>query len=193
MSELVCKTLGLLAESKDAFASAVKNIFDTRNTRTMATLKISDLSVGDWVSFDMALLKIEGDDIATAFVKKAQQPVQIKSILGDQDLIFAEVEAEDDFGTIYLKVEHIQPIPITPEILEANGLFRHEIDKYNPHQVVLSNHFMMARTYDDVEWWRVLIYDEEIPSEELFNGIVYSVHQLQHALHLAGVEKEINL
>lgn len=51
----------------------------------------------------------------------------------------------------------------------------------------------MARTYDDVEWWRVLIYDEEIPSKELFNGIVYSVHQLQHAFRLAEVDKEINL
>ena len=46
MSELVCKTLELLAETKGAFASAVKNIFDTK---TMATLKTSDLSVGDWV------------------------------------------------------------------------------------------------------------------------------------------------
>ena len=156
-------------------------------------IKISDLSVGDWVSFDTAYLTVDGDDIATAFVKKVQQPARIKSILGDQDLIFAEVETEDDFGTIYLKMEHIQPIPITPEILEANGLYRHEIDKDNPQQVVLSNHFMMTRTYDDVEWWRLLIYDEEMPSEELFNGIVYSVHQLQHALRLAGIDKEINL
>lgn len=49
MSELVCKTLGLLAENKGSFVSAVKNIF---NTRTMATLKISELSVGDWVRYD---------------------------------------------------------------------------------------------------------------------------------------------
>jgi hypothetical protein len=42
MSELVCRTLELLAESKDAFTSAFKNIF---NTKTMATLKISDLMV----------------------------------------------------------------------------------------------------------------------------------------------------
>lgn len=44
MSELVCKTLELLAESKGGFLSAVKNIF---NTKTMVTLKISALSVGD--------------------------------------------------------------------------------------------------------------------------------------------------
>lgn len=63
----------------------------------------------------------------------------------------------------------------------------------NPKLIALSKHFIMARTYTDVDWWRVLIYDEELPSEELFNGIIYSVHQLQHALRLAGVDKEINL
>lgn len=40
----MCKTLELLADTKGCFVSAIKNIF---NTRTMATLKISDLSVGD--------------------------------------------------------------------------------------------------------------------------------------------------
>ena len=35
MSELVCRTLDLLAESKGAFASGVKNIFATK---AMATL-----------------------------------------------------------------------------------------------------------------------------------------------------------
>lgn len=159
----------------------------------MATLKIRALSVGDWVSFDTANLTIEGDDIATAFVKQVQQPTRIKSILGDQDLIFAEVETEDGFGTIYLKMEHIHPIPITAQILEKNGLVRHERDADNPKSIVLSNHFIMARTYTDVDWWRVIIYDEEFPAKELFNGIICSVHQLQHALRLAGIDKEITL
>lgn len=66
----------------------------------------------------------------------------------------------------------IYPIPITAEILEKNGLFRHEGDADNPQRIALSNHFVMARTYTDVDWWRVLIYDEESPSEELFNGII---------------------
>ena len=90
-------------------------------------------------------------------------------------------------------IDYLEPIPITAEILEKNGLFRHERDADNPELIVLSNHFIMARTYTDVDWWRVLIYDEELPSEELFNGIIYSVHQLQHAMRLAGVDKEINL
>ena len=134
-------------------------------------IKISNLSVGAWVHHDFY-----------------EVDMRVKTIYGDTERIIAE--SDDGYG-VTCHLDHFSPIPITPEILEANGLFRHEFDADNPQQVVLSNHFMMARTYDDVEWWRVLIYDEEIPSEELFNGIVYSVHQLQHALRLAGADKEI--
>lgn len=146
----------------------------------MATLKISDLSVGDWVSFDTAYLTVEGDDIATAFVKKVQQPARIKSILGDQDLIFAEVETEEDFGTIYLKIEHICPILITPEILEANGWERNEEDEcmewYGDPTSCIAH---TKGTYR---------YRLEVPD---VSAVCYFVHQLQHVLRLAGVDKEI--
>ena len=136
----------------------------------MATLKISDLSVGDWVRYG-------GIDY------------QVKSIDGAFERVTLIGNKEQRDESIYA----LHPIPITAEILEKNGLFRHEEDTDNPQRIVLSNHFIMARTYTDVDWWRVLIYDEEIPSKELFNGIIYSVHQLQHALRLAGLDKEINL
>lgn len=135
----------------------------------MATLKISDLSVGDWVMCNEDKYRVM--DITMFY---------------ELDLL----KSSESFRT---SIDNIHPIPITAEVLEKNGLFRHEQDDDNSERIVLSNHFMMARTYDDVEWWRVLIYNEEIPSEELFNGIVYSVHQLQHALRLAGIDKEINL
>ena len=142
----------------------------------MATLKISDLSVGDWV-----------------YYSKENTPYSIRSIYrtGRQDCV---VLNDDKYsGGVIAFVDRLTPIPITAEILEKIGLFRHERDDDNQELIVLSNHFIMARTYTDVDWWRVIIYDEEIPSEELFNGIIYSVHQLQHALRLAGVDKEINL
>ena len=141
----------------------------------MATLKISDLSVGDWVEY-------EGLHYPITFVGYGEG--------GDGSLVNL---IRPDLSCFTCKISDIHPIPITAEILEKNGLYRHEIDGDNPQIVVLSDYFMMARMYDDVEWWRVLIYDEELPSKDLFNGIVYSVHQLQHALRLAGVDKEINL
>lgn len=170
MSELVVRTLELLAETKDGFVSAVKNIF---NTRTMTTLKISDLSVGDWVHHGFYELDM-----------------RVITIYGDNKRIIAE--SSSGYG-VTCHLDHFSPIPITAKILEKNGLFRHEFDADNPQEVVLSNYFMLVRTYTDVDWWRVLIYDEEMASRELFNGRVYSVHQLQHALRLAGVDKEINL
>lgn len=138
----------------------------------MATLQISDLSAGDWVQNNY------GDYVKVAGIWQGCNFNYQVDILRDGRI-----------GTI--APCNIHPIPITPEILEANGLFRHEFDANNPKLVVLSNHFMLARTYTDADWWRVLIYDEEMPSRELFDGRVYYVHQLQHALRLAGVEKEI--
>ena len=185
MSELVCKTLELLAETKGGFTSAVKNIF---NTKSMATLKISDLSVGDWVNVITekltSLVFCEEIEIARGYIH-----TQIKGIREDG---YIAVETADRRYAL-VNIGCISPVPITAEILEKNGLFRHERDADNPELIVLSNHFIMARTYTDVDWWRVLIYDEELPSKELFNGIIYSVHQLQHALRLAGIDKEINL
>ena len=140
----------------------------------MATLKISDLSIGDWVQNNYGdYVKVEGIWQGCNFNYQVDilRNVKIATIVPC----------------------NLHPIPITAEILEKNGLDRHERDADNPEIIVLSNHFIMARTYTDVDWWRVLIYDEELPSRELFNGIIYSVHQLQHALRLAGVEKEINL
>lgn len=143
----------------------------------MATLKISDLSVGDWV-------EIDHEDYGW-------KPAQL-NVCGDIGVgaYFKDVDPDEEYDCTLCQ---LRPIPITAEILEKNGLFRHERDADNPELIALSNHFIMARTYTDVDWWRVLIYDEELPSEELFNGIIYSVHQLQHALRLAGVDKEINL
>lgn len=148
-------------------------------------IKISDLSVGDWVYHDDIVF---GREIA-----KIDRLIKDKN---GETIGITVYRSDGAFGVVgYIWTSPTQgdlhPIPITPEILEANGLFRHEVDADNPKRVVMSNSCMLARTYEDVDWWRVLIYDEEELSAELFNGIVYSVHQLQHALRLAGVEKEI--
>ena len=136
----------------------------------MATLNISDLSVGDWVRY-------------------RDREWEVCSIYQ----FTKEVGLFRKDSQICESIEDIEPIPITAEILEKNGLIRHKRDADNPKRIVFSNHFIMVITYTDDDWWRVLIYEEELSSRELFNGIIYSVHQLQHALRLAGVDKEINL
>ena len=84
----------------------------------------------------------------------------------------------------------IQPIPLTPEILENNG-FEKEIvggDTYfTLDDIVLQNDyefgFDFGRFYRDSEDGFVLV------------GIITIkyVHQLQHALRLCGIDKEITI
>lgn len=159
----------------------------------MATLKISDLSVGDWIGFEMANLSIEGDDIATAFVGKINKPARIKSISGDQDLILAEVDNVDNFGAIYLKLENISPVPITAEILEENGFVRGKRGNYYHYLLLDKNRTLYIHA--STNGWRVEItYDAAgmLRTTHLMPNM-NSVHQLQHAIRLAGVDKEINL
>lgn len=163
MSELICRTLKLLAETKGGFLSAVKNIF---NTRTMTT-KISDLSVGDWVHHDFYELDM-----------------RVITIYGDNKRIIAE--SSSGYG-VTCHLDHFNPIPITPEILEANGFVKN--GEYNEWS---------RGNWDDIPFIGISLSRQSVRVKNLGtdifleNKVVY-VHQLQHALRLAGVDKEINL
>lgn len=170
MSEVVCKTLELLAESKDIFVSALKNIF---NTRTMATLKISDLSVGDWVQ---VLLRKCDYDKPDSFKAKVLTVVNNSVGVG-----------YDNSGIVMSAfVEDLQPIPITAEILEKNGFER------STSQFIVYHTDKVWISYDKPsETWSVTMYINDFTSN--LHANILHIHQLQHALRLAGVEKEINL
>ena len=161
MSELVGRTLELLAETKGGFVSAVKNIF---NTKTMATLKISDLSVGDWV-------------------KVKEECVTISSIYDNGESYSDEVELiRDGIPFAVSSIIDIRPIPITPEIMEKNGIHRtYEDDTY----AIFRGDGLWAVKYSDGDW--------ELSTPPVCRVDIKYVHQLQHALRLAGVDKEINL
>lgn len=158
MSELVVRTLELLAETKGGFVSAVKNIF---NTRTMTTLKISDLSIGDYVCYCDRVYKvysIEESGLVSANNNSYSCPHIMKHI------------------------DYIDPIPITAEILEKNGIHRtYEDDAY----AIFTADGLWVVKYSDGDW-------ELSTPPVCCIGIKY-VHQLQHALRLVGVDKEINL
>ena len=162
MSELVVRTLELLAETKGGFVSAVKNIF---NTRTMATLKISDLSIGDYVCYCDRVYKvysIEESGLVRANNKSYSCPHIMKHI------------------------DYIDPIPITAEILEKNGFER------STSQFIVYHTDKVWISYDKPSGtWSVTMYINDFTSN--LHANILHIHQLQHALRLAGVEKEINL
>ena len=138
-------------------------------------MKIEELSIGDWVVAKLA--KWESDDADTT------PPLRVKRIDGiERHNLYVDL-----FNPATNTIEHtafvedLIPIPLTPEILEKNG-------------------FVKAELATVIEWyhWRDvfigfkdgLIYTS-INGREIWG--MRHVHQLQHALRLAGIEKEIEV
>ena len=92
-----------------------------------------------------------------------------------------------DNSTCYTSPKLLQPIPLTPEILEKNG-FKKE-----------GRYFIIEDDYYDVSIreitdsiWRVKYCNTEFSAFDCILHIAF-IHELQHALRLCGIEKEIVL
>ena len=137
----------------------------------MATLKISDLSVGDWVRY-------------------RDREWEVCSIYQFTE----EVGLFRKDSQICESIEDIESIPITAEILEKNGwrviekeLFGDEYE-YDGEERVWDDEnctIEICEARQGIFWysWR----------SEYYMWRLEYVHQLQHLVRLAGVEKEINL
>ena len=134
----------------------------------MEKISVSDLSVGDWVHYDR---NTDAVQIMGLYVHNNQECVAMSDSYYYPD------------GVIGF-VEHIKPIPLTPEVLEKNG-FTH--DKWSKK----------IWRYEDEES-EVVYYIEngvlEITADDCkINLVCTSVAELQQALRLAKVGKEIVL
>lgn len=125
----------------------------------MEKIKITDLSVGDWVD-------VQGD-------KR-----QVYSI-NHFDIWLQSGGTLEQYG-----LDDVCPIPITPEILEANGFVKNgEYNEWNigtwqtPYLLGVS----LERPAITIKW----------NGSSIFIDQAKYVHQLQNALRLAGVDKEI--
>lgn len=128
----------------------------------MATLKISDLSVGDWV-------KMEDEHYQIYHLTLAGD------VYGYRKVNITSSEEYFD-GTI----ADVCPIPITPEILEANGWKCIEEDADDAfYGDPTSSLFHTKGTFR---------YNFATPEVSI---VCHFVHQLQHALRLAGIDREI--
>lgn len=136
----------------------------------MATLKISDLSVGDWVRYG-------GIDY------------QVKSIDGAFERVTLIGNKEQRDESIYA----LHPILITAEKLEKNGFVKGQRGDFYHYLRLDKNRTLYIHA--STNGWRVEVtYDAAgiLRATHLMPDI-NSVHQLQHALRLAGVDKKINL
>jgi len=136
-------------------------------------MKTNELMIGDIVrvSKDVCfkkgtIVKIHGIDADNAFIEKGLKGSATCMQVNDQDRFTGGVWC--DF---------LEPIPLTPEILEKNLATEHQISWC-------------------IGWDRKDDIHVEIKRENLhaaFYGVIDFVHELQHALRLCGIEKEIEL
>lgn len=142
-------------------------------------IKISDLSVGDWV------------------LNHRDYPTKVQVITTDGNLFLGELE-----HCTHLWVQDIKPIPITPEVLEQNDFTRCSAEfpiyeyttllgKMLRKTVVSLNHpycYIACRIEDTSkephEFDRVSV-DSSVSRDQIH------IHDLQHVLRLAGIDKEI--
>lgn len=87
------------------------------------------------------------------------------------------------------KIENIEPISITPEILEKNGFVKQDYAGWVISED-FGRRFMSYRT-DYFDGLLKIVYAKD-PLCDLCLKIKY-VHELQHALRLCGIDKEIVL
>ena len=139
----------------------------------MEKISVSDLSVGDWVQARIVKLDYEDLDITP--------PMRVAEISSDEAML--------QLGNVkhYAFVDDLQPIPITVEVLEQNGL--EYIDDGNDAVIFLCCDMFWARLCVGDTFWQVGIHSED----RLDAVVCYVKHinKLQHALRLAKVGKEI--
>ena len=139
----------------------------------MTTLKISDLSVGDWVDY-------------------CSRHYKVYSI---EECGFIRAKCEDDYTSSHIgkNIDYLEPIPITAEILEKNGFARGQRGDFYHYLRLDKNRTLYIHA--STNGWRVEItYDAAgiLRTTHLMPDM-NSVHDLQHALRAAGIDKEINL
>ena len=141
-------------------------------------MNVEELMLGDWV------YGYDGE----------WKPVCVKQIMGFHPSIVA-------VHTYGYQPDQIKPIPITPEILEKNGFAKEKEDELG------ITYYFLERPYTT----QITLYKEPIQDVSILfkawgrapssaggvNDIhlcsVKYVHEMQHALRLCGIEKEIVL
>lgn len=133
----------------------------------MNNITAKDLMVGDWVMLT--------DPINNG------EKVQVKVIHGDGYITV-------DGGLTAL----FNPIPLTAEILEKNGFEREEIIQSHwiseDGRILLRNDESLINSNNK---WSVHVDNEDMQTIGYFE-ITYA-HELQHALRLAGIDKELTI
>lgn len=154
-------------------------------------MNAKELMIGDWLN-----AKVQVDDTGTEPVyENFRRRVTRIDIIGHSVDFY--LEDGMNFGA------DISPIPITPDILEQNGFVREEVTYapclyilytpcspgYRPHPQKSA----YVSIYSNGNIVVDIVYQVNNGGFKKFSGACSYVHELQHALRICGIEKEIVL
>lgn len=157
----------------------------------MKKIRLEDLSVGDWVNVSW--------EIANSNDYSPPKPCVVKGVVdnggGCYDVFMATDKSSGELiGSADLS--RITPIPITTEILKANGFSCVEVGDKGP--ATPKAHYMRYEKWriETQLGYRDLFFDR-MTKRYKFGGMneytFTEVHKLQHALRFSGFDKEILL
>ena len=131
----------------------------------MGNITIKDLSVGDWI-------------------KAGGEPARVLQ-LG----IVGRNKAKGVSGQMYgfLTSSDIEPIPITPEIFKSNGWYE---DVYDICTDYITDNTLIMYNKERKDWKAYIMNGSPVVRVKVFFSYV---HELQHALRLAGLNEDIRL
>ena len=131
----------------------------------MSNIRQRDLSIGDWVD-------------------AGGEPAKIIQ-LG----IVGRNKAKGLSGQMYgfLTSSEIEPIPITSEILKSNGWYEEDYDTCTDY---ITDNTIIMYNKERKDWKACIMNGSPVVRVKVF--FTY-VHELQHALRLAGLDKDIKL
>ena len=139
-------------------------------------MKATDIQIGDWLR--SRYQDIKGDEVVIHF-----RVSQIRKL----EVTGSVYVWSDENGNMGDTDNNVEPIPITPEILEQSG-FRHDSIRYGYHgpcdcfRIPLKSGFFIEGYKDG--YYQI--------TDHCLMRFQY-VHELQNALRLCGIEKEITI
>lgn len=146
-------------------------------------MKAEELMIGDWVCLADGNLPLEERYFKIEYLATSAGVSWVNQGTN------APIGLGDDESCIPVFRDEIYPIPITTEILEKNGILYRKSSFYyiiNDDKDLERTHYIYQTIQDD---WAIGV-DTGTDDCSVFARIKY-VHELQHALKLCGIDKEI--
>lgn len=131
-------------------------------------MKANELQIGDYVNYRGQIIKV------TSLYDKG----------GSNEVGWSDKES------VWVNADNVEPIPLTPEILNKN-FPKPNGDYWVEGDFPIIGYSIPCITDGNCPYVEVSIYDPARVME--FEMFFHYVHELQHALRLCGIEKEIEL